>query len=148
MNEERATPTSLDEALAGLEPETASPGFTRRVVAALEHGEQRRAPAFGVRAFAAAATATVALGVFLGSRSEPPLAEIAAERESLRREHGELLRELESLRSMARESGPVLYLGSEQDTDLVLDLAPLLQPPSSGTRPASLEASDRPIDYY
>ena len=49
---------------------------------------------------------------------------------------------------MARETGPVLYLGSEQDTDLVLDLAPLLQPPSSGTRPASLEASDRPIDYY
>lgn len=143
MTESRE-PDRLDRALAGLEPRSASPGFTSRVLVAWdERRRRRRRPAAGAWALAAAALAATAVGIFLGSRPEPPLAALADERESLRREHGELVRELESLRELARETRPVLYLGTGDDLDLVLDLSPLVDPsrlePPGSARPASFE---------
>jgi len=148
MSERRAQPTALDEALAGLEPRGASPDFTRRVIEALDEKESAPRSVLGVWAFAAVAVAAIAVGIFVGSRPEPPLAELAAERESMLREHTELVRELESLRSMAREASPIIYLGSERDTDFVLDLSPLLEETAPTARPASLDGSREPTYFY
>ena len=78
------------------------------------------------------------------------MAALAAERESLRREHDELVRELESLRSLAEETRPVLYLGTGEDVDYVLDLSPLFEQAQPGTaRPAGLDdaPTERPRYY-
>ena len=138
----------LDEALASLAPTGASPGFTRRVLASLDAERRTRAaPGLGVWVLAAAAVAAVGVGIFLGSRPQPPLAALTAERESLRTEHGEIREQLESLRTLAQETRPVLYLGSGDDVDLVLDLSPLLTA-EAAARPAALDASPDPIRYY
>ncbi len=145
----------LDRALAELAPGEASPDFTARVLAALDAADGRtgaRAGGLGGRRWvlAAAALLAVAVGIFLGARPEPPVAGLAAERESLRREHDELMRELESLRVLARETRPVLYLGGGDDVDYVLDLSPLVETAAAPTaRPAALDQTspDRP-QYY
>ena len=145
------TPDRLDEALANLPPRAASPGFTRRVLTALDDRASSPGPARGpqprVWALAAAAALAIAVGVFLGARPEPPVAALATERESLRLEHDELMRELESLRSLARETRPVLYLGSGDDVDYVLDLSPLVER-SAAARPASLENTSAEPRFY
>lgn len=133
----------LDRALAELEPGAASPGFTGRVMAALDEAGDRSTAWRGGDArrwaLAAAATLAVAIGIYLGARPEPPLAALAAERESMRLEHDELMRELESLRSLAMETRPVLYLGTGDDVDYVLDLSPLVEQSATTARPASFD---------
>ena len=143
----------LDQALAELAPGAASPGFTGRVMAALDEAGGR-SPAWrggDARrwALAAAAALAVAIGIYLGARPEPPLAALAAERESLRLEHDELMRELESLRSLAMETRPVLYLGTGDDVDYVLDLSPLVEQTTATARPAGFDeaALERPRYY-
>lgn len=147
----RPTPKRLDRALAELPRRTASPGFTRRVMAALDGGADQRARDRGSHrwALAAAAVFAVAVGIFLGARPEPPAAALAAERENLRLEHDELKRELESLRSLALETRPVLYLGAGDDVDYVLDLSPLVERSATGgARPAGLDDTrERPRFY-
>ena len=144
-------PDRLDRALADLPRGAASEGFTRRVMAALdEKGERHADPGRNVWALAAAALLAVAVGIYLGARPEPPLANLAAERESLRREHDELLRELDDLRSLAAETRPVIYLGAGDGVDYVLDLSPLVERPADASmRPAGLDSSrqERPRYY-
>lgn len=149
MNERGQThERRLDDALAGLPRRKASPGFTGRVMARLgETPRARQAPAARAWILAAAALAAVAVGLFLGSRPEPPLPALAAERESLRLEHDELRRDLESLRLLARETRPVLHLAPADDMNLVLDLSSLAAPPT-GARPASLEGGIPEPRYY
>lgn len=143
----------LDRALAELGPGAASPQFTQRVMAALDAAERRglTPPVGGARRWAlgAAATLAIAAGIYLGARPEPPLAGLAAERESLRLEHDELMRELESLRSLALETRPVLYLGAGDDVDYVLDLSPLVEQSAATARPAGLDgvATENPRYY-
>ena len=145
-------PDRLDRALAELPPTGASPEFTQRVMAALDDaGDRRDARPWLQRpwALAAAAALAVAVGIFLGARPEPPVAGLAAERADLRQQHDELLRELESLRSLARETRPVIYLGSGDDVDYVLDLSPLVErSPSPTTRPAGLDETGPDAPRY
>lgn len=147
------SPDRLDRALAELKPGAASPAFTGRVMAALDATE-RRGHALrvgGARrwALAAAAGLAIAAGIYLGARPEPPLAGLAAERQELRLEHDELMRELESLRSLALETRPVLYLGTGDDVDYVLDLSPLVEQSAATARPAGLDgAATENLRYY
>lgn len=150
MSDPKTTPKDrLDRALADLPAASASPGFTHRVLDALDaKGPPTRSSA-GFWALCAAALAAVAIGIGIGARPEPPGAELAAQRESLRQEHGELMRELESLRLLANETRPVLYLGSGDDVDYVLDLSPLVEPRAGTARPAGLAPAqtERPRYY-
>jgi hypothetical protein len=91
------------------------------------------------------AAAAIVVGVLLGVQKEPPVGALAAtETKELRAQHEELVRELERLRLLADETSPVLYLGSDGDLDLVVDLATLLQPGEPGQArptPASYQGS-------
>ncbi|MDH3743793.1 MAG: hypothetical protein OES47_01680 [Acidobacteriota bacterium] len=121
---------SLDQAIESLEPQTASTGFSRRVMAALPAAyEPTRPEAQAGRRWALAAlAAAVTIGILLGLEREPPLGgELAAETEAIRVQHAELVQELQTLRGMAQETTPVLYLGADGDLDLVLDLAALME---------------------
>ena len=138
----------LDDELERLPPLTASPGFTARVIEALDRGAEPSAPPIRRWALAAAALLAIAVGFLLGSRPEPPAAEVTAERELLRQEYGELVQELETLRSMADQTRPRLYLGSGADLDLVLDLSPLVEAQTPTARPATQRDTDPAPRYY
>ncbi len=86
---------------------------------------------------AAVTAAALALGLWLLPREapEPRLAETRA----LQEEHRRLMEELESLKASLRDSrpAPVLYLGGNENVDLVLDLGPVWrEQPAAGFRPA------------
>lgn len=126
----------LSALLADLPRPAAPPGFTGRL---LERVERRRARQRRLRTWtwalgaAAAAGLLVVLGV--GRPAAPtPSESLAARAEALRREQLDLKRELEALRSLAQETAPVLYLGSEAGYDLVLDLRPGAE--NAAARPA------------
>ena len=116
----------LDRLLANLPRETASPGFSRRVLEQLDAPARARGrrPWLAV-VVAAAAAAILALGLWLLPRPapEPSLVETRA----LREEHRQLMAELEALKASLRQSetAPVLYLGGNESVDLVLDLRPV-----------------------
>ena len=137
----------LDRLLSGLPRQSASAGFTGRVLASLDaparRGVGRRWP------LAAAAAAALAAGIWLLPRTAPPppLAEAAA----LREEHRLMMEELESLKTSLRQSqaAPVLYLGGNEHLDLVLDLGPVWRAEpavQSGTRQAPTTAVMRTGD--
>ncbi len=125
-----SSPTGLDQAIDGLEPLSASPDFTDRVMEALSRGDRAshgRADA-GRRwaALAALAAASVTLGILLGLKPEPPIGALTEEAGEIRRQHSELVDELQTLRGLEQATRPVIYLGSEGDVDLVLDLGALI----------------------
>ena len=141
----RPTDRDLDRLLAELPRETASAGFSRRVLDGLG---RPAAPRTGRRLLVAAAVAagTLAVGVWLVPRPapEPTLAETRA----LQEEHRRLVEELESLKASLRESraAPVLYLGGNESVDLVLDLGPVWQgEPAGDFRPAVYEGAEAPV---
>ena len=119
--------------------DAASPGFTAAVLARIEH-RPRRSLMFRYPALAAAAAMIlVALGVTLGLNLGERPSEIADERQQLLREYTELQRELDQIRQLADESGPVLYLGGDETFEVMYDLRGYEDPRStSGVRPASL----------
>ena len=121
----------LDEVLAALPRERASDDFTEGVLARV--AEARR-PARRAPILALAASLLLAVGLF-GAHSwqERREARAAAERVAAMEVEALLIQaELDALREQARQAYPVVYLGGDDDVDVVLDLARL-----SGGRPAS-----------
>jgi uncharacterized protein involved in exopolysaccharide biosynthesis len=121
----------LGDLLRELPREQARPGFTARVLHRLDAPERRRS----IPRLALATVLAVALAVTAGllidarrnalesSRAEQALAEIRAEHARLEREVREL------------SQPPVIYLGGNEDVDLVLDLGKVRG--SEGATPAA-----------
>ena len=115
----------LGDLLRELTPEHARPGFTARVLKRLDSPAERdlrwrpRMALAGV--MAAAAAVVISAGLMMdrpaGSRPAAEIAEARQILQELRAEHGRLERELETL-----SEPPLMYLGGNEDVDLVLDL--------------------------
>src|SRR4051812_2129671 len=123
----------LGDLLRELPREQARPGFTARVLHRLDAPERRRW--IPIPRLALATALTLALAVTTGflidarrdalesARAEKALAEIRAE-------HARLEREVQDL-----SQPPVIYLGGNEDVDLVLDLGKVRG--SEGATPAA-----------
>ena len=108
----------LGDLLRELPRESARPGFTTRVLNRLEAPERRRSmPRFALAGVMAAALAVTA-GVLVDARRDA-LEAVRAQRAlaEIRAEHGRLEREVQEL-----SRPPVVYLGGNENVDLVLDL--------------------------
>jgi hypothetical protein len=135
----------LGRALRGLDAEKASPGFTSRVIHELESRRSHPRRRAGSLALAGATVALLAGIVVLWNLGSPDAAELAREAQLIRQEQETLAEELESLRLRAAETAPVLYLGGDDEFDLVLDLAPLVGPPMPGLIPVAAGGQE-PLD--
>jgi hypothetical protein len=119
----------IGDLLRELPRERARPGFTARVVMALD-AEPRKIPAWRPMVLAAAALAAVAVSTgFLAEQQASRAADTARLLRELRTEHGRLEEEFQEL-----SEPPVLYLGGTGDVDYVLDLSRV---PDGVTIPAS-----------
>ena len=142
----------LDEELRRLPRLEASAGFTDRVLAELERpGGAPSRLASPRLVWATLAAGALLLGMLtvlhepLPETAPEPLLESAlsgsVRTEELRRQHALLTEELERLRSRTEAAAPVLYLGSDDEVDYVLDLSPFLLPQAAGILPASNNGS-------
>ncbi len=125
----------LGDLLRELPREHARPGFTARVLERLEAPAPASRP--NVRLLLAAAAlvlTTVSAGVVIDrqSGSRESLEEAQAQRilQDLRAEHERLERELEEL-----SGPPVVYIGGNEEVDLVLDLGQVRE--AEGATPAA-----------
>lgn len=125
----------LGDLLRDLPREQARPGFTARVLENLdapERARSRRTFRLALAGAAAAAVLTAAgAGILMDRRAES--IEAAQARQALqeiRAEHGRLEQELEEL-----SQPPVVYIGGNEDVDLVLDLGKVRG--SEGATPAA-----------
>lgn len=125
MSDER-----INRELNALPREKASEDFTRHVLANLPRTPKRRVPAWSYR-LAAAATVIILLVIPMSLRrwsmsidtgNEAALAEI----EAVRSEKALIEKELRDLREKAAEDSPVVYLGGNEEVNLVLDVGALL----------------------
>ncbi|HTG34181.1 MAG TPA: hypothetical protein VLB76_14730 [Thermoanaerobaculia bacterium] len=98
--------------------ESARSGFTTRVLQRLEAPERRRSMPRLALAGAMAAALAVTAGVLVDARRDV-LEAVRAQRAlaEIRAEHGRLEREVREL-----SQPPVVYLGGNENVDLVLDL--------------------------
>ena len=134
----------LDRLLADLPRQAASAGFSRRVLDRLDAPPpRRRARRAWLLAAAAAAASALAVGVWLAPRpaAEPPLAETRA----LQAQHRQLMEELTALKASLRDApaAPVIYVGGNEQLDLVLDLGPVWRGEAqTGPRPAVYDGGD------
>ena len=118
-------PDRLTSSLRRLEGRPASPGFTERVLEALDTRlARRRRRRIALVAVAVPAAVALVTGLLVFQRPQP--AADASRAEELRRQHQALEAELASLREARDRSSTTLYLGTGDDYDLVLDLEPLL----------------------
>lgn len=134
----------IDGSLATLDEVGASEGFTAGVLARLNARRERRRTLRRRSATAAAGTlivAALAFPLMFGS-SRSTESEIADEAAVLKREHARLESDLEDLRTSARESAPVLYLGGNDDVDLVLDLGPIIMQSAPSPFPAKAAGAE------
>jgi len=109
----------IGDLLRELPRERARAGFTPRVLERLDSRGTGR-PALSWRPAAVLAAMALAVAIPIGIRYEQhERSEREAERilHELRAEHGRLEQELQEI------SEPVLYLGGDEDVDLVLDLS-------------------------
>ncbi len=95
---------------------------------------------------AAVATAVLVLALGLGWR-EWRHRQAAQNFQVLLAEKQELEAELEALRKLTEEARPTVYLGGDDDVDLVLDLARFRRQGGFGSRPpaSALPAENRPV---
>ena len=120
----------LGDLLRELPRETARPGFTAGVLRRIEEPGRRFSPRLAL-AGALALTVTVAAGVLVETRRgavETARAEKALQ--EIRAEHGRLEREVQELSQPS-----VVYLGGNEDVDLVLDLGKVRG--TEGAKPAA-----------
>ena len=108
----------LGDLLRELPRESARPGFTTRVLQRLDAPERRRSMPRLALAGAMAATLAVTAGVLVDARRDA-LEAVRVQRTlaEIRAEHGRLEREVREL-----SQPPVVYLGGNENVDLVLDL--------------------------
>jgi hypothetical protein len=119
----------LQRALQDLHGVHASPGFTDRVLEGLARRKAKRRLRNQLTLSAAtAAVLALMVGALFVNQSGGGLTseEIAREARLLQQEHAQIRSDLEALSASAREAAPVLYLGGDDDFDLVLDLAPII----------------------
>ena len=125
----------LGDLLRELPREHAHPGFTARVMKSLDSPERAapRSPRLALAASAAVAILAMA-GVLIDRQAGPrdPIRTLQAEQalQELRAEHGRLRQELQEL-----SQPPVVYIGGNEDVDLVLDLGQVRE--SEGAKPAA-----------
>jgi hypothetical protein len=138
MSDER-----ISNELRALPREKASAEFTRRVLENLpRQGSQRRIPAWGYRLAAAAAVIILLVipmslrhwSMSIDTGNEAVLAEI----EAVRSEKALIEKELRELREKAAEESPVVYLGGNEDVNLVLDVGALLNRSTEATGDTSV----------
>lgn len=118
----------LQRALQNLQGVQASPGFTDRVLEGLTRRKARRRLRNGLAISAATATVLVLMAsvIVINQSTGTTREELALEARVLREEHAQLRSDLEDLSASARDAAPVLYLGGDDDFDLVLDLASII----------------------
>ncbi|HWM90741.1 MAG TPA: hypothetical protein VN493_08245 [Thermoanaerobaculia bacterium] len=112
--------------LRELPRERAREGFTARVVASLDSQPPRQTPkvwrqprlVFAAAALAAVVASAGILQVHSGRQEEIRAAEARKVLQELRSEHESLKQELRSL-----SEPPVVYLGGDEEVDLVVDLS-------------------------
>lgn len=129
----------LGRLLRDLPEERARPGFTARVLARLDEPERRPAvwwPRLAVAGIPAALL-VIGISVGLGARPEPLSPDRAAEArqilDELRAEQERLEQDFETLRGT--DGGGVIYLGGNEEIDLVVDMSNL--PEGDGVVPAA-----------
>lgn len=122
----------LGDLLRELPREQARPGFTARVVNRLDAPERRRSIPRLALATVLAAVLAVTAGFLIDARREA-LESARAEKAlaEIRAEHAQLEREVREL----SDQPPVVYLGGNEDIDLVLDLGKVRG--SEGATPAA-----------
>lgn len=135
----------LGDALRALPRHRPGDGFTGRVLRRLGEtaaaGAPRRLPAVLRLAAAALLVGVGLLGVLAAGRALPGAgpgpAPAEARREALEAERARLEAELDELRRLTTElredSAPVLYLGGDEEVDLVLDLGRLAREERRGS---------------
>ncbi len=132
--EEQREEQRLGNLLRELPRESARAGFTARALARLDAPERRRV---GPRlALAGAGALTLALTVTVGTlvetrRDAAATARATAALEEIRAEHGRLEREVREL----QDPPSVMYLGGNENVDLVLDLGKVRG--TEGAKPAA-----------
>jgi len=125
----------LGDLLRELPREQARPGFTARVLHHLDAPERTPRRSFrlalaGAMAVALAVSAGVLMDQQAGPREAIETARARQALQELRAEHGRLQRELREL-----SQPPVVYIGGNEDVDLVLDLGQVRE--SEGAKPAA-----------
>jgi hypothetical protein len=133
MNDER-----LRELLRELPREQARHGFAARVLARLDGEPATVCPAWLRPTAVAAAAAVLALvaiplRIHYSRPSEPNRAEAVRMLRELRAEHRRLEQELEAISPPA----PVLYLGGDENVELVIDVSRVPQAQPAAFRPDS-----------
>jgi cytochrome c-type biogenesis protein CcmH/NrfG len=112
----------LERLLKELPQEQARPGFTARVLARLDTAPPARVRWQPRLTAVVAVAVALTVGLVYNSRLEAERAAKTARAErilrELRAEHGRIKKELEAL----PEEPPVLYLGGDKETDLVIDM--------------------------
>ena len=118
----------LQRALQNLQGVQASPGFTNRVLEGLTRRKARHRLRNQLTISAATATVLVLIvsAIVVDQSGGTTREELALEARKLRQEHAQLRSDLDDLSASARDAAPVLYLGGDDDFDLVLDLAPII----------------------
>jgi len=138
MSEDRIATT-----LRSLPRERAGDDFTARVLARLDEPFRRRAPLAPRLAWAAAVlAAAVGLSQALDDRRSGKSPERTARIEALLREQERLAAEVETLKLLSAGPTPVVYLGGDEGTDLLLDLDRLARRRQAEIRPASFRPQE------
>jgi hypothetical protein len=145
LNDTDLNDINLQNALKSLPREQARVGFTGRVLRRIEQPSSRRAASHwpAPRWAAAAAAAILVLTLGFGWR-EWRHHQTVADLRVLLAEKQALEAELEDLRRLTADARPVVYLGSDDDVDLVLDLARFSRRGGFGSGPpaAGMPAAD------
>ena len=119
----------VDEALSSLPSLKASEHFTERVLEALEERRGRRpVPIRVVAAMAASVILAALLLAGLDQSRRRAAAKQVDRTQELRTEHRLLQQELVNLSTLLAKDYSVVYLGGDEQVDLVLDLGSLAEP--------------------
>ena len=141
--------SSLSRALRELPRVDTSPGFQSRVLQAWDRRQQERPIARPYRwALASGLLAAVAIILAIGLGLRQSDRRELARKQQILQQYLELQEELHQLQSLSEHSDAVLYLASDEDLDVVLDLYDIVgrqletSPAVGDYRPAAANLSE------